>query len=117
MKFRNPWIDPRILQVRPSAAQAYLVRRGWKLLGPARQPLLLMYERLGEKEEPSSVLVPTELDDGPLLQRMIDLVGDLARVEDRYAGDVLTDILQGTPAVPEPVNGPGMPAHPEPASK
>ena len=30
MKVRNPWIDPRVLQVRSAAVQAYLVHHGWK---------------------------------------------------------------------------------------
>ena len=42
MKFRNPWIDPRVVQVRPAAAQAYLRAHGWMVL-PAEQPNLLSF--------------------------------------------------------------------------
>lgn len=42
MKFRNPWIDPRILQVRPEAVRAYLLTHGWEYLGPAVMPDMLM---------------------------------------------------------------------------
>jgi hypothetical protein len=30
MAVRNRWIDPRVADVGPKAAQAYLVRNGWK---------------------------------------------------------------------------------------
>jgi hypothetical protein len=33
MKFHNPWIDPRILQVRPDAVKAYLLAHGWEISG------------------------------------------------------------------------------------
>ena len=43
MKFRNPWIDPRVAQVRSSAAQAYLRAHGWQPLS-AEQPNLLSFQ-------------------------------------------------------------------------
>lgn len=115
MKFRNPWIDPRIVQARPEAAQAYLRTHGWKLLGPAANPMLLLFEGPGDGTDAPAVLVPVQLDDGPMLQRMIDLVADLARFEDRWAVDVLRDILQ-QPAE-SATNGPGVPAKSEPAPR
>ena len=104
MKFRNPWIDPRIEQLGSAAAKAYLVRHGWKSLGPASNPILEMFEGPGLGEETQSVLVPLKTDHGPMLQRMIDLVGDLARFENRWAVDVLNDMLE--PAGSAPINGP-----------
>src|SRR5262249_11997340 len=95
MKFRNPWIDPRILQVRPSDAEAYLRQRGWKFLGPAEDnPALLLFDGPGEGDTNPLVLVPLRTDQGPGIQRMVDLVTEVALFEDRYAGDVLTEILQ-----------------------
>jgi hypothetical protein len=108
MKFRNRWIDPRIVQVRPEAAQAYLLAHDWKPLGPAANPDLLMFAGPGAGSEAPTVLVPAQVDDGPLLQRMIDLVGDLAAVEDRWAVDVLNDILRQQ-VQPAPANGPSVP--------
>jgi hypothetical protein len=35
MKFRNPWIDPRITELRPEAVEEYLFARGWKRVGPS----------------------------------------------------------------------------------
>ncbi len=106
MTFRNPWIDPRVVQLGPAEAKDYLVRRGWKSLGPASNPVLEMFEEPGESEGTPSVLVPLEADQGPMLQRMIDLVSDLARFEDRWAVHVLSDMLE--PSGDAPVNGPGL---------
>ena len=94
MKFRNPWIDPRIVQLRAAEARAYLARRGWNSLGPASNPILEMFEGPGEGDDTPTVLVPLETDPGPMLQRMIDLVSELAHFEDRWAIDVLNDMLQ-----------------------
>ena len=94
MKFRNPWIDPRIVQVRPEDAQAYLARLGWHLAGPGANPNLLLFDPPPDKEDGPTFMVPVRVDQGPALQWMIDLVTELAVWQDRYAGDVLTDILQ-----------------------
>jgi hypothetical protein len=115
MKFRNPWIDPRIVQVRPEDAQAYLTRHGWKLVGPASNPDLLRYEVEANESTPT-LFVPVRVDSGPALQWMIDLVADLAHFEDRWAVDVLHDILQH-PADSVAANGPAVPTTAEPAPK
>jgi len=106
VKFRNPWIDPRIVRLGPAEAKDYLVRHGWKSLGPASNPILEMFEGPGEGEESEAVLVPLKADQGPMLQRMIDLVSELARFEDRWAVDVLSEMLQ--PSGGAPVNGPAV---------
>lgn len=103
MKSHNPWIDPRIVQLGPMEARAYLARRGWNSLGPASNPILEMFEGPGEGDDTPTVLVPLNTDQGPMLQRMIDLVSELARLEDRCAVDVLNDMLQ--PSGDAPVNG------------
>ena len=50
MNFRNPWIDPRIVQLGPADAKAYLIRHGWRSLGPASNPILEMLEGPGASE-------------------------------------------------------------------
>lgn len=100
MKFRNPWIDPRIEETRPEDAQAYLKRTGWRLDGPATNPLLLRYDRAEENSDAPTLFVPIEIDNGAALQWMIDLVADLARFEDRWAVDVLADILRQSEKAP-----------------
>jgi hypothetical protein len=92
MKFRNPWVDPRVEQVRPEAVEAYLDRNGWKRVGPASNPHLLRYEMEGREDAPT-LFVPLRIDEGPGLQWLIELVGDLARFEDRWAVEVLGEIL------------------------
>jgi hypothetical protein len=106
MKFRNPWIDPRIARVCPDDARAYLLGRGWKSLGLADNPIMEVFEAPGGGEEMPTVLLPLQVDQGPMLQRMIDVIGELARVEDRWAVDVLNDVLQGSPN--GPANGSGL---------
>ena len=94
MKFRNPWVDPRVVRVRPEQAQAYLSLRGWKNLGPAGDPHLLRYERADGGEYGPTLFVPRKVDDGPGLRWMIELIEELARFEDRWATDVVEDVLQ-----------------------
>jgi hypothetical protein len=102
VRFRNPWVDPRVLDVRPADAEAYLRDHGWseaqsavpgakRFLSPAR----------GTERE--AVLVPEALDDGPLLNLLVECVGKVAAWEGRYAGDVLNELL-GIPAT-TPTNG------------
>ena len=116
MKFRNPWIDPRIVQATPDAAEAYLLEHGWQRVGSAANPDLLMFEGPENGEETRTVLVPVQLDEGPMLQRMIDLIAELASFEDRWAVDVLRDIL-AQPAKGTPSNGPSVSRAVEPAPK
>jgi hypothetical protein len=115
MKFRNPWIDPRIVQARPEDAQAYLTRHGWKLIGPASDPELLRYEIEGNENTPT-LFVPVRTGSGPALQWMIDLVADLAHFENRWAVDVLHDILR-QPTDSAAANGPTVPTKAETAPR
>jgi hypothetical protein len=94
MKFRNPWIDPRILQVRPEAVQAYLLSKGWEYLGPAAVPEMLMFDTPQPRGDKPNVLLPLKLDDGAYVQRLVELVGEVALHEDRWAVDVLNDMLR-----------------------
>jgi hypothetical protein len=115
MKNRNPWIDPRIVQARPEEAQAYLIRHGWKLVGPATSSELLRYEREGNENAPT-MFVPIRVGSGPELQWMIELIADLAQFEDRWAVDVLHDVLR-QPVDAMPVNGPTEPTSAQPAPR
>ena len=94
MKFRNPWIDPRVTQLRPEAVEAYLLAHGWKLVGPAANPAMLLFERPGPADAPLTVLLPREVSDGASMQRMIDVVAELARSEGRWAVEVVSDLLR-----------------------
>jgi hypothetical protein len=93
VNFRNPWIDPRIERVRLDGLRSYLEHHGWQSLGPASNPALLRYERVAEAEVGPTLFVPVQLDRGPALQWVIEMVGELALYEKRWAVEVLQDIL------------------------
>jgi hypothetical protein len=65
-----------------------------------------MFEQPDAGEDTRFGLVPLVSDQGPTLQRMIDLMCELAGLEDRWAADVLTDMLQ--PSSTTPANGPAV---------
>ncbi len=112
MKFRNPWIDPRVEQVRSAAAQAYLLGHGWKAL-PIEQPNLLPFESALDEETPV-ILVPVIEEARDYPQRIVEFITELALAEGRYAVEVLNDILQQS-SLPISTNGPSTPVQPESA--
>lgn len=116
MKFRNPWIDPRITQVRSASAEAYLLRKGWKPL-PAEQQHFLPFEGPSAGNGNVVVQVPTLEQGRDYVQRVIELISDVALAEDRYAVDVLTEVLQEEAAPHPAANGPATPQKTEPAAR
>jgi hypothetical protein len=62
--FANPWIDPRILQVRPEAARAYRLAHRSEYLGLGTPPDLLMFASPRPRGEKPNVLQPTSLGQG-----------------------------------------------------
>ncbi len=116
MKFRNPWIDPRILQVRPEAVRTYLLTHGWVYLGPAVMPDMLMFDTPQPRDDKPNVILPLKLEHGSQVQRLIELIAEVALYEDRYAGDVLTDMLR-QPVEPVPARGADVPLPIEPTPK
>jgi hypothetical protein len=92
MKFRNPWIDPRVADLRPEVVQVYLAQHGWKEVGPAENPNLLRYETT-DPEAPT-LFLPRRTDNGAALQWMIELIGTLALWQGRYAAELLSDVLR-----------------------
>lgn len=116
MKFRDPWIDPRILELRPEAVRAYLLGKGWEYLGPADVPDMLMFDTPEPRGDKPNVLLPLKLEHPHQVQRLVELVSDVALHEDRWAVDVLHDMLR-QPVDALPVNGPTAPTTAEPAPK
>jgi hypothetical protein len=115
MKFRNPWIDPRVAQVRSASARTYLFQHGWKLLSPESDSLLQFEGPFGGDVAPT-VWLPVKEQARDYTQRVIELITDLALAEDRFAVEVLDDILQQS-ADPVPANGPSVSQPAEPAPK
>ena len=83
----NPWIDPRVEQLRMVQIENYLRRHGWKEVKSKVTRL-----RTFRDAQLNGVFLP-DVDDDEFLRYAIDAVACLARAEDRYAGDVLTDVL------------------------
>lgn len=94
MMFRNPWIDPRVLKVMPSDAEAYLADHGWQRLKTTTSGVI-PFKRPSEGTIVNLPIAPDEVD---YPQRVIDLVAALAFAEDRWAVDVLADILHANNA-------------------
>jgi predicted RNA binding protein YcfA (HicA-like mRNA interferase family) len=92
-KVRNPWIDPRVVEVRSKVVQAYLVQHGWKPLA-ADQPYLVPFAGPKAGKNPPIERVPLWEHARDYSQRVIELVTDLALAEGRYAVEVLNELLQ-----------------------
>ena len=107
MMLKNPWIDPRVCQVKPTDAEAYLVQRGWKRDEPVRAGFI-PFSRGSAAEEFLSIQVPQLEHAKDYLQRMIEMIGDLAIAEDRYAAELLTEILHARGSSMA-ANGAGVP--------
>jgi hypothetical protein len=115
MKLRNPWIDPRVAQVKPADVQQYLLRHGWKAL--PEQDSMLPFEGPPGGGQGPTVRVPVKEQARDYTQRVIELITDLALAEDRYAVDVLTDVLgQASFGRPHAI-GPTVPAKAESVPK
>jgi hypothetical protein len=89
MNYYAPWVDPRVKLVRKEHLMAYLRSHGWQDEGIVRTHFVLFRHPI--KKAPVQVPGPEESDDDGLL--IFEAVTELARIEDRYAGDVLTDLL------------------------
>jgi hypothetical protein len=89
MNFYYPWIDPRVKRVRSEDLIAYLRKHGW----PQEESDLDHFIRYRHPVKKAAVYVPTleEADDSPL--RILEAVTQLAKIEERYAGAVLDDLL------------------------
>ena len=94
MKFRNPWIDPRVAQIGIESIQGYLMDHGWRLVGPATNPSLLRFEKDNGDEDSPTLFLPVQQDNGAGWEWTIELIGELAQFEDRWAVDVVSDILK-----------------------
>src|SRR6266446_300718 len=93
MKLNNPWIDPRVADVRSQAARTYLAKHGWRAMRKD-QARLQAFERRGAAKNSAVVSVPLREQARDYPQRVIELVTDLAVAEGRNARDILNDILQ-----------------------
>ncbi len=97
VRFRNPWVDPRVLTVRPADTEAYLRKHGWQEVESGSPHWKRFLSPLGGDRE--AVLVPVRVDDDSLMNLLVECLGKVAAWEGRYAGELLNELLS-PPATP-----------------
>jgi hypothetical protein len=110
------WLDPRLRQVRVANVVAYLRSKGWKPVPPDSPNVLVFQEPALDAEGPLYQWIPEDEQRRDYVARIYELLAALGEIEDRYAGDVLTDILR-QPVESIAANGPSVPLSAEPAPK
>ena len=111
------WVDPRLHSVRAADLQAYLLHKGWKPVPPDRPGVLVFQEPAVKEGGPLYQFVPLDEEWEGYPAQVYELLAALAEIEDRYAGDVLTDILRHSTAEATSANGPAVPTKAESAPK
>jgi hypothetical protein len=111
------WIDPRLYSVRTADVEAYLLHKGWKAMAPDRPGVLVFQEPAVDASDPLYQFVPLDDQWEGYPAQVYELIAAVAEVEDRYAGDVLADILRHVPPDAGAGNGVGAPTRAEPARK
>ena len=100
------WVDPRIHLVRVADIRAYLLRREWKEVPPDRPGVLVFEEPVVSEDGPLYQWIPDSEQRREYFQAVYELLAALGEIEERYAGDVLTDILDSSTARALSANGP-----------
>jgi hypothetical protein len=106
MNNMDRWVDPRVSQVKAADLHAYLLARAWKRQPGSRSHVLLFEEPSRPDGKPILQTVPADESVSDYTDAVVRVITNLAAIEDRYAVDVLNDILQQTPAESVSVNGP-----------
>jgi hypothetical protein len=88
------WVDPRVQIVRVADVQSYLRRRGWAQRAAPRPQQLAFEEPAGSPDGQAIVYLPASEHFADYPQRILEVITELAEIEDRYAVDVLNDILK-----------------------
>jgi hypothetical protein len=100
------WIDPRAHLVRVGAFKSYLLKKDW-ILDPRSNDRLLFFTGPRDEDGVAIVLtIPAAEKFRDYYPIVVDRIGALGLIEDRYARDVLDDILkEGEALVAVPANG------------
>jgi hypothetical protein len=106
MNVLRAWIDPRIAKVRADAIRAYLLQHDWvQTTGSNAERWVFEGPRVDDGE-PIILVVPTSEAMSAFRLRAEDIIGALGIIEDRYAREVLDDILKkGQTMDGAPANG------------
>lgn len=91
----NPWrwVDPRVAQVRPAAARAYLLSRGWRQTDSSNPQWLRFEPPARNREAPLSQVIPSSDNVADFTQSMIYFLTAVSEIEDRHPVEVLNDVL------------------------
>jgi hypothetical protein len=105
IKFRDPWVDPRVAGVTYDAFRDYLVARGWQ-----QRDRTVPYRDAFENDEPGKgdlIQLPLREDEGTpeFVAQVCWVLEMLAKIEGRWVGPILDDVLRGAPPLPAQVNG------------
>jgi hypothetical protein len=100
------WVDPRIHAVRIADIRTYLLRKDWKEVPPDQPGVLVFEEPVVSEDGPLYQWIPDSEQRREYFQSVYELLAALAEIEDRYAGDVLTDVLEHSDARALSANGP-----------
>jgi hypothetical protein len=110
------WIDPRVGLVTVDAIRSYMSKHGWTLQPFPGPELLVFGGQVDDDGEPIELVLPSSERMRDYRMRVEDLIGSLGALEDRYAGDVLNDILQAGSSSPPAPNGAASVATPSPTA-
>ncbi len=108
------WIDPRLYTVRVADLREYLLRKGWKEVTPDRPGVFVFEEPAASEEGSLYQWFPDSEERRDYSQALYELLAALAEMEDRSAGDVLSDILEPSHRAASSPNGPRTPAQADP---
>jgi hypothetical protein len=93
-QMRQRWLDPRLATVRVRDLRAYLLSKGWEII-PSDQPHELVFREPGVNEAgPLYQWIPDSEMGRDYVQRVYEVIAAIAEVEDRYAGDIVSDIVR-----------------------
>ena len=88
------WLDPRLPTVRVQSLRAYLLSKGWEV-APSDHPRELVFrEPVIHENGPLYQWLPASETGRDYVQRIYEAIAAIAEVEDRFAGDVLSDVLR-----------------------
>lgn len=106
IKFRNPWIDRRVVNVRAAGARDYLLRHGWEPLDTPDAAIKLYAGPVADSGRRVTQPVPLFEEGDDYVQRIVELITNVAILEDRTAVEVLDEMLGvTTPSANGTANG------------
>jgi hypothetical protein len=114
---RRRWMDPRMFNLRVAEIEAYLLRKGWKPVPPDRPNVLVFEEPQVSEDGPLYQWIPDSEDYRHFPSAVYELLAALAEIENRYAGEVLTEMLAHRPGLAVPASGTDALSRSETASR